>query len=318
MTRFERLGLVGFALLTVTLGSPPASGDEPRVVATIKPVHSLVAGVMAGVGEPLLLVRGGGSPHDYSLRPSEARALEDADVIVWIGEGLETFLKKPLAALAGDARILALGEAPGVQRLATRKSGLWAEEEQGSEDEHEEEDEDAEHAHGQFDTHLWLDPVNAGAMVDAIVATLGEADPADAARFESNGKLLRARLEQLDQTLAARLAPVRDRPFVVFHDAYQYFEARYRLNAVGTIAVDPGRRPGARRLAEIRARLVELDAACVFAEPQFEPALIDTVIEGTGAKKGVLDPLGADLAAGPEQYFQLMERLAGSLLGCLG
>jgi zinc transport system substrate-binding protein len=166
--------------------------------------------------------------------------------------------------------------------------------------------------------HLWLDPHNAEAMVDAIVAALSDADPDNGATYRDNGGQLREQLEQLDQSLSGRLEPVADRPFVVFHDAYQYLEDRYGLNAVGTISVDPGRRPGARRLAEIQRKLSELDAACVFAEPQFEPALVDTVIEGTSAKKGVLDPLGADFAAGPDQYFVLMNALADSLVDCLG
>jgi zinc transport system substrate-binding protein len=174
------------------------------------------------------------------------------------------------------------------------------------------------HAHGEFDLHLWLDPHNAEAMVGAIVAALSEADPDNAVAYQGNGTALRARLRELDESLRARLEPVRDRPFVMFHDAYHYLEDRYALNAVGAITVDPRRRPGARRLAEIRQRLAQLDVACVFSEPQFEPALVDTVIEGTGAGKGVLDPLGADFDAGPELYFQLMNSLADALIGCLG
>ena len=291
--------------------------SEIDVVASIKPLHSLVAGLMRGAGEPVLLVKGGSSPHTYSLRPSEARALARAEVVFWVGEGLESFLSKPLTALPTQAQVVALSEAEGVHLLPTREGGIWA----GREDEeHERGVEHAEkaHEHGRFDMHLWLDPHNAAAMVDASVAALGAADPANAAIYRDNGDALRRRLQELDASLRARLAAVRDRPFVVFHDAYHYLEDRYELNAVGAIAVDPGRRPGARRLAEIHHRLEELNAACVFAEPQFEPALVDTVIEGTGAKKSVLDPLGATLEAGPDQYFQLMKELADSLVDCLG
>jgi zinc transport system substrate-binding protein len=168
------------------------------------------------------------------------------------------------------------------------------------------------------DLHIWLDPHNAGAMVDAIAMALSAVDPAHAATYQANASKIHNQLAALDLDLRERLAPVQDRPFVVFHDAYHYFEDRYGLNAVGSLTVDPQRRPSAKRLREIRARLAELDAACVFAEPQFEPALVDTVIEGTGAKKGVLDPLGAALEAGPQQYFQLMTGLADSLVACLG
>jgi zinc transport system substrate-binding protein len=309
-------------ILLVALGCAQAGAaraDEIAVVASIKPVHALVAAVMAGVGTPGLLVKGASSPHDYSLRPSDARALDGAQVVFWVGDGLETFLGKPLAALAGDARVVALSAAPGVELLPTREGGIWeghdqvAAEAEGAEAEHA----DAR-AHGQLDMHVWLDPHAAAAMAHAIVAALSAADPDHAAVYQRNGGELRAQLEDLDRSLGARLEPVADRPFVVFHDAYHYLESRYGLNALGAIAVDPRRRPGARRLAEIRDRLQELDAACVFAEPQFEPALVDTVIEGTGASKGVLDPLGAALDAGPDHYFRLMDNLAAALTGCLG
>jgi zinc transport system substrate-binding protein len=299
-------------LLLVALGSAQASSaraDEIDVVASIKPVHSLVAAVVQGVGTPGLLVKGASSPHDYSLRPSDARMLADARIVFWVGDGLETFLGKPLTALAPDATIVALSETPGIELLPTREGGIWAEHEQ---------DEGDEPKHGQFDLHLWLDPRIADAMVGAIVAALSAADPDHAVAYRSNGSALRARLRELDESLSARLEPIGDRPFIVFHDAYHYLENRYGLNAIGAIAVDPRRRPGAQRLGAIRDRLQELDAACVFAEPQFEPALVDTVIEGTGARKGVLDPLGADLDAGADQYFRLMDRLARALVGCLG
>ena len=353
MARTVRGGLVTAPVLALAVvGGQPAGADEIEVVASIKPLHSLVAGVMQGVGEPVLLVKGASSPHSYQLRPSEAVALDQARVVFWIGERLETFLVKPLAALSSDATIVELSKAPGVELLATREGGMWDEHEEHADDnehadeadaEHEEheqehaeaehadeahaedeehaEDEDSEehaHEHGRFDMHVWLDPHNAEAMVGAIVAALSEADPDNAAAYESNGSGLRARLQELDESVRNELQPVRDRPFVVFHDAYHYFEDRYRLNAVGSISVDPGRRPGAQRLGEIQHRLEELDAACVFAEPQFEPALVDTVIEGTSARKGVLDPLGADLDAGPDQYFRLIDRLADSLRDCLG
>jgi zinc transport system substrate-binding protein len=303
-------------LAAAALPLTTAAAAEPQVVASIRPIHSLVAGVMQGVGEPALLLSGATSPHDYSLRPSDARALENADVVFWVGDGLEAFLAKPLDALAGDARIVALSNAEGVALLPTRAGGIW---EEGAHGEHEDADEAhaEEHEHGGHDMHLWLDPRNAAAMVDAIVATLAAVDPADGARYQANGRELRQRLAVLDEALSEQLAPVADRPFVVFHDAYRYFVRRYGLDEVGAITIDPQRRPGAQRLTEIRARLQELGAACVFAEPQFEPALVDTVIEGSAARKGVLDPLGATLAAGPDQYFELLDGLAGALVACL-
>lgn len=321
------------AMVLSWIYSAELGAAESGVVASIKPVHSLAAGVMQGVGEPLLLIEGASSPHSYSLRPSEALAISQARVVLWIGEGLETSLAKSFEALSATALVVALSEAKGVHLLPARPGGLWQEPEdepQSPQDDGEGQrhaqpanDGDArreDHAqeHGRVDLHVWLDPHNAVAMVEAIVAALSQADPANASTYRENGDQLGQRLQLLDETLKVELAAVADRPFVVFHDAYQYFEKRYGLNALGAIAVDPGRRPGARRLAAIRDRLVELNAACVFAEPQFEPALVETVIEGTRARKGVLDPLGADLAPGPDHYFQLMTGLADSLVECLG
>jgi len=302
--------IAGVSLLTI--GDSAESDQGPAVVVSIKPVHSLVAGVMEGVGEPTLLIEGAASPHSYALRPSQAEALARAEVVFWVGEGLEAFLAKPITALSDDATVVALSDVEGLRLLPTREGGAW--QEHGAEEEHGKH----EHDHGQFDMHLWLDPQNAEVMVGAIAATLSGADPERAGTYQGNAEKLGADLGWLDDGLAATLAPIRDRPFVVFHDGYQYFEDRYGLNAIGSIAVDPARPPGAARLQELRAELENLDAACVFAEPQFRPALIDTVVENTGAGTGVLDPLGADQAAGPDQYFQLLRALSQSLVDCLG
>jgi zinc transport system substrate-binding protein len=323
---------------------PALALAEMDVVASIKPVHSLVAGVMQGIGEPVLLVKGAGSEHGYNVRPSEARSLDQAEVVFWVGESLETFLIKLLQALAGDAKVVELWRVPGLTHLPTREGGMWEAHEHGDTnagadadegkhpEEHEHEGEHAEphrhsgaeneaaeeHAPGQTDMHIWLDPGNAQVLTAAIAAALGDADPPNASIYRANAERLRRQLDELDRSLEDRLTAIADRPYVVFHDAYQYFERRYGVQAVGAITINPTVRPSARRLQEVQERLRQLDAACVFAEPQFEPALVDTVIEGTGARKGVLDPLGADLEAGPEQYFQLMYGLADSLIACLG
>jgi zinc transport system substrate-binding protein len=331
-------GLVGaVSLLALISGAgAPVAAAEIDVVASIKPLHSLVAGVMQGIGEPVLLVKGIGSEHSYSLRPSEARALEQAEVVFWVGETMETFLLKPLRALAGNAKVIELWQVPGLTLLATREGGMWEVHELGGEhpgadaaaehpEEHGHEGEHAEvehgaadHAHGETDMHIWLDSSNAKVLAAAIASALSDADPSNASTYHANAERLRQQLEGLDRSLQDRLATVADRPYVVFHDAYQYFEHRYGVNAVGAITINPTVRPGAQRLSEIHERLEELDAACVFAEPQFEPTLVDTVIEGTSAQTGVLDPLGAALDPGPDQYFQLMNSLADSLVNCLG
>jgi zinc transport system substrate-binding protein len=247
------------------------------------------------------------------LRPSDARALSAAKLVVWAGPGLEAFLVKPLGALAARARVLTLTEAPGMVLLERRDGGAF---ETGAEPERD--GHDHRHGHsGPVNPHLWLDPRNAMEISRQAAAALAELDPGHAPRYAANAARLIARLEVLDRELTARLGPVAEIPFAVFHDAYPYLEARYALRALGALTVDPAVPPGARRLAEMRALLVERGAACVFAEPQFNPALIAAMTEGSGARVATLDPLGAALTPGPEAYFVLMRDLAEALVRCL-
>lgn len=303
------------AAIAVAIGgiSPAAAVD---VVATVKPVHSLVARVMAGIGEPALLMSGTASPHTWSLRPSDARRLQGADLVVWVGPTLETPLAKPLAALARDAKVMTLSETEGVRMLPAREGGPW-----GAGDDH-------GHGHGhsagrkgeaeEVDGHFWLDPRNTRAAVNAVAERLAAIDAANAGRYRANARAAAAELEALERELAERLAPVRGRPFLVFHDAYQYLERRYELNAVGAITVSPERKPGARRIQALRQQVRRSGAACVFREPQFDPGLVATVTEGTSAKAAVLDPLGAAIPEGPGFYPDLMRGLATALADCLG
>jgi len=300
------------AILVVAFGAAGAAADV-RVVASIKPIHSLVAGVMDGVGTPTLLIEGAASPHSYTLRPSDARALAQADIVFWIGEGLETLLGKPLAALARDALVVELADSAGLTLLAPRAGGAWA-----GHDEPGAPDDGDDHGRPGYDGHLWLDPENAERLVARMAEALSSRDPAHAAAYRRNAVALAARLDALDGELSATLAPVKDVPYLVFHDAYQYFESRYGLAAVGSVTVAPDRAPGARRLTEIRARIVEAGVRCVFREPQFRPAAVETAVEGTPARVGEIDDLGATLAAGPELYFLLMRSLAGAIRDCLG
>ena len=305
-------------MLGLSLFLPLVALAGPKIVASIKPVHSLVAGVMREVGEPRLLVLGGASPHEYSLRPSDARAISEADIVFWIGPELESFMVKPLQNAKGRVRSVALLDAPGVAVLPLREGGAWEpHQHHPTEPVGHHSDHDHDHESGR-DVHIWLDPVNAVAMARRIVAVLGDADSAHRADYERNGAALIERLNQLDQQLAGDLAPIKDRPFIVFHDAYQYFERRYGLSAAGSITLSPEQRPGAKRVTEIQARIRDLGVRCVFGEPQFQPALVETAIAGSGARSGVLDPAGgAELQAGPEAYFELLRRLADSLRTCL-
>ncbi len=289
---------------------PASAAAPPKVAVSIAPIHSLVASVTGRISTPELLMPPGASPHSYALRPSDARTLADADLVIWVGENLETVLAKPLANLGADARQLALFESPGLSRLPARRGGMWeADEEHAAHD---------SHGHGNEDLHLWLAPANARAIVDAVAAVLAEIDPERAALYRSNAKRTRQRIDGLESELRLRLEPVKALPYLVFHDAYQYFEHSFELHSVGTIAVDPDHRPGARRLAEVRQSVRERGVRCVFSEPQFRSSMVDVVVEGSGARHGVLDPVGSELSPGRELWFQLMENMASSLVSCLG
>jgi zinc transport system substrate-binding protein len=318
---------LSLAIPAVLFAGTALAAEPPVVVTSIKPIHSLVSAVMQGVGTPELIVDGAASPHTYNLKPSNARTLQDARVVFWVGPGLEAFLEKPLAALGSDAVVAELDDAPGLVKLPFREGGAFEahdhEDEAGHDHgeaghDHAEHDHgDHDHGHGAYDTHLWLDPMNAKAMAAEITTTLVAADPANALTYEANAKALDQKLDALDKEIAATVAPVKDRPFVVFHDAYQYFEHRYKVRVAGSITVSPETIPGAQRVAEIHRKVGDLGATCVFAEPQFEPRLIDVVIEGTKARSGVLDPEAATLQAGPDLYFTLMRGIAASMKDCL-
>lgn len=321
-------------LASSILLSASAATAAPEVVVSIKPIHSLVASIMKGVGEPKLIVEGAASPHTFTMKPSNARAVEGADMVFWMGPGMEAFLKKPLEALASDATVVELDDAEGLTKLPFREAGAFEAHEhddEGHGHDHEEtaEDdpghddhaggpaEDHHHDHGEFDTHLWLDPMNAKAMAAAIEKALAEADPENAEAYAANLVSLNGRIDALDKEIAETIAPVKDKPLVVFHDAYQYFENHYGVRVVGSVTVSPEVMPGAERVQEIRRKVQELDAACVFAEPQFEPKLIQVVTEGTDARSGTLDPEGATLTEGSDLYFDLMRSIATNLKACL-
>lgn len=351
-----------------------AGSAPPRVVVSIKPLHSLVAGVMRGVGAPHLLIRGATSPHTFSLKPSDARAIEDAQLIFWVGESLAPALKRPLEVLPRRARVVAMAQAEGVEALRVRTGGLWEahahhhdahggagdheahkhreadhghdedkhkeaehdhdghkHKEHGHDEDKHKEDEHGHHAdrhresghdHGEEDrhgrdAHVWLDPRNARAWVGAIAHELGAADPRNRGKYEANARALGARLDRLHQELKAALAPVRDAPYIVFHDAYQYLERRYGLNAIGSVSLSPEKQPGAARLVEIRRKIRATKSVCVFTEPQFRSGLVETIIRGTDARTGALDPLGASVPAGEDAYFTLLRTMAQSLRACL-
>ncbi len=317
-----RLPLLATAALLL---AGAAHAETPKVVVSIKPIHSLVAAIMKGVGEPGLIVEGANSPHTYNMKPSSAKKLQDADVVFWVGHGLEAFLEKPLEALGNKATIVELDDAPGLTKLKFREGGAFEPHDHGDHDHDADGDGDEaaegqEHHHhdeGEFDMHLWLDPANAKAMAAQIETVLMKADPHNAQAYAANAKQLNEKLDSLDKELAASVEPIKDKPFIVFHDAYQYFENRYHVRVAGSITVSPETLPGADRISQIHKKVTELGATCVFAEPQFEPKLVKVVIEGTPARSGTLDPEAATLTEGPDLYFELMRNISTSLTTCL-
>jgi len=312
-----------------------------NVVASVKPVHSLVSGVMEGAGKPDLIVKGSASPHTYSLKPSQAQQLEDADLVFWMGHELESFLEKPLEAIATSSNVVELIDSNNLKKIEMREGGMFDahahdeheghddhDEQEGHDDhdeheghddhdEHEGHDDHHDHGHGEFDIHVWLDPENAKVLVNEIKLALIEKDPSNASTYEANSKKINLKLDQLIDEVSAKLESEKGKGYVVFHDAYQYFEERFGMSAVGSITVSPEVVPGANRIRELKEKIVDLNAYCVFSEPQFEPKLVSTVIEGTQANTGVLDPLGASIKDGPELYFTLIRNMANSLQDCL-
>ena len=306
---------------TILLAAAAAAAAEaPRVAADIAPVHSLVARVMEGAGTPDLIIPPGASPHEYSLRPSEAGALEAADLVFWIGPDLTPWLDDAIGTLADGAEVTALLGAEGTIELETREDALF----EAHDDHHAEEDHDDHagdaadgHDHGAHDPHAWLSVGNAVVWMDLIAGTLSAADPANAELYAANATAARAEIEALEAEVAETLAPVKGGRFIVFHDAYQYFEAAFDMPASGAITLSDATDASPARIAEIRDRIRDEGVDCVLAEPQYDPGLIATVLDGTAAETGILDPLGADIAPGPDMYPTLLRNLAGALAGCL-
>jgi zinc transport system substrate-binding protein len=304
----------------------------------IAPVHSLVARVMDGVGTPDLIVQPGASPHEYSLRPSEAAALQDADLVFWIGPDLTPWLTDTIETLAPDAAVTALLEADGTIKLEFREGALFEAHDHGNDEDHDEEDDHKDHddhdeegheghadeeaghddhGHSAYDPHAWLSPQNAKTWLNVIAGELSAADPDNAGAYFANAAAGRAEIEALIGEVTATLNPVRDGQFVVFHDAYQYFEMDFDLPASGAISIGDASDPSPARIAEIQDRIAEQGIDCVLAEPQFNPGLVATVLDGTEAQTSILDPLGSDLEPGLALYPQLIRNLSTALAGCM-
>lgn len=280
-----------------------AHAAAPKVVVSIKPIHSLVSGVMEGVAVPSLLLHGNTSPHQFSLKPSQARALHEAGLVIWIGRQMESALRRPLASLKNQNKVIELLGVSGLKTLTVRKGGAWAE------DEHDE--------HAAVDPHIWLDPDNARIIVDHVSNALQRGDPANATRYRENAGRIGRRLVSLIRQMEYTFKDVRREPFLVYHDAYQYFESRFSLNGVGSIAAAHQLTPSAKRLSQLRRSLKSLEVRCIFREPQFTAKTITVLAAGNPIKLGILDGIGATLTPGPDAYFEMINKLAGQMTECL-
>ncbi|MGI9352288.1 MAG: zinc ABC transporter substrate-binding protein ZnuA [Rhizobiaceae bacterium] len=310
--------ILALIIASMCLAALPADNAyaELNVVTSIKPINSLVASVMKDVGKPKLIIEGAASPHDYALKPSQAAALENADLIFWVGHELERFLEKPLSTIGSDAKSVELIEIKDLIVFEFRANELAENEEDPHHDDTHSQEHD-EHHHEGRDPHVWLHPQNAKTLVSAIEKALANQDPANAEIYRANAQATQVRIDQLAEEVRTLLAPVRDKDYIVFHDAYQYFENHVGLAPVASITVSPEVLPGAARIRTIRQKVKSTNPACVFSEPQFEPRLIETIIEGTDVKSATLDPLGAEIPDGPELYGKLLRKLATSMKDCL-
>jgi len=287
-----------------------------NVVTTIKPLHSLISNVMKGVGEPSLIIEGTSNPHNFVLKPSHAKLLEDADIIFWIGEDLEAFMEKPLSSLAKDAEKISFMDLGTIEKLKFREDNIFDHDDHEDHDGHKEDDHDDhdEHNHGEFDAHLWLDPVNAKKMVIEISHELSELDPANKNIYMANADKtiedLDGLIEEVNQSLSKNIS------YVVFHDAYQYFEKRFGVTSAGALTLNPDVLPGAKQIVDIQNLIKEKNIKCIFSEPQHNPKIIETLANDTNILTGTMDPLGANLDSGVTMYIKLIMNIANSIKNC--
>ena len=292
---------------------------EIKVVTSIKPIHSLVSYIMEGVGSPDLIVDGYNSPHGFSLKPSHAKMLQEADIVIYVGEGLEEFLEKPLKSLAQNAVKFELLKQSGMKKLKFRERNIFeGHDDHGHDKKAKKEDHDDhghdDHGHGQFDPHIWLDPMNAKIIVKKVTNQLSKLDKDNSSTYKSNSKKA---LKEIDNLIKQVKSDINnDAKVVVFHDAYQYFEKRFDANIIGALTVNTDVLPGAEQLAEIREVIEHEKVTCVLSEPQFNPDIVKTIANDTNINMGVLDPLGAKLDKGKTLYFNLIGNISSSLKNC--
>ena len=332
MKNIKKLPFILSILSLITIFS--SAKADIKVVASIKPLHSLASYLMDGVGKPGLIVDGYASPHGFSMKPSHAKMLQNADLIFWVGEDLESFLEKPLNSIAKKAEKIELMEIKGLTKLEFRERNIFEEHDDHGHDDHKEHahkddkhddhkehghkedkhDDHQGHAHGEHDPHIWLDPMNAKVILNEMVEHLIENDAKNASKYKSNLKKALKDIDKLNADVKKELS--KSTASIVFHDAYQYFEERYDVNILGAFTVNTDVMPGAEQLAEIREIIEHDKVTCVFSEPQFNPDIIKAVAKDMNIKTGVVDPLGATLDPSKDLYFKLIRNMSASFKGC--
>ena len=336
MKNLKKLPLI-LSILSIVSFITPVNADV-KVVTSIKPLHSLASYLMDGVGKPDLIVDGYASPHGFAMKPSHAKMLQNADLIFWVGEDLESFLEKPLSSIAKKAEKIELMEIKGLNVLKFRERNIFDEHDHDDHDDHGKKEDDHDdhdhdehakkeehddhddhdghegHAHGEYDPHIWLDPMNAKVILNEMVEHLIENDAKNASKYKSNLKKALKEIDKLNKDVKAELS--KSTASIVFHDAYQYFEERYNVNILGAFTVNTDVMPGAEQLAEIREIIEHDKITCIFSEPQFNPDIIKAVAKDMNIKTGVVDPLGATLNPGKNLYFDLIRNMSSSFKGC--
>ena len=296
-----------------------SANAEIKVVASIKPIHSLASYLMDGVTKPKLIVDGYSSPHGFALKPSHAKMLQEADIIFWVGEDVENFMEKPLDSIAKKADKIELLEIKGLNKLKFRERNIFAEHDDHDdhghkEDGHDDHDGHEGHHHGEFDPHIWLDPINAKVILFQMSKHLIENDSKNETIYRANLSKAYKEIDKLTNDVKSELN--KSVASIVFHDAYQYFEKRFNVNILGAFTVNTDVMPGAEQLSEIREIIEHNKVACVFSEPQFNPNIIKAVAKDMNIKTGVVDPLGATLNPGKDLYFDLIKNMSKSFKGC--
>ena len=347
MNLFQKSIFFGLAPLFLSFSAKA----DVKVVTTIKPLHSLVSSVMEGVGEPSLIIEGTNNPHTFVFKPSHAELLEEADIVFWIGEGLEAFMEKPLDSLASNAKKVAFMDLASIEKLKFREENIFDDHDDhddhdGHDDEHEGHDDHDDHdghkdddhddhddhdghddeheghddhdhhghAHGEFDAHIWLDPINAKEMIHEIAHELGDLDPKNKEIYESNANKTLKSLDKLIEDVNSSVS--KDVSYIVFHDAYQYFEKRFGVSSAGALTLNPDVLPGAKQIADVQDLISDKNIKCIFSEPQYNPKIIETLASDMDISTGIMDPLGAYIDKGNTMYFDLIKQISNSINKC--